>query len=198
MRVYDTYSNEQLVQLLAENDQQAFVTLYDRFHTGIYHYLLSFVKVPCYAEDLSQEVFLKIWAARQRLKLFSSFESYVFRTGRNAAYDFMKKIAADRALRNEIIWHSTTNYIDSSHNVLIEKEYDKIYHEAIGTLSAQGLKVFLLCREEGKTYQEAASIMGISHQTVKEHMANALQRLRNFLAKKTQAALPILIWFWVF
>jgi RNA polymerase sigma-70 factor (family 1) len=198
MRVYDTYSNEQLVLLLSENDQDAFAILYDRFHAGIYYYLLSFVKAPCYAEDLTQEVFLKIWTARERLKLRSSFESYIFRTARNAAFDFMKKIAADRALRSEIISHAQTNQINNDHNRLIEKECDKIYHEAIGTLSTQGLKVFKLCREEGKTYHEAASIMGISHQTVKEHMAHALQRLRIFLAKKTQAALPVLILFWGF
>jgi RNA polymerase sigma-70 factor (family 1) len=198
MRVYDTYSNEQLLHLLSKNDQEAFTALYHRFHAGIYHYLLTFVKSSFHAQDLTQEVFLKIWSARQRINVYSSFEAYIFRISHNAAFDFMKKMAADRALHKEIIWQSQTTTAINHQNDLVEKEYEKIYHDAIASLTKQGLKVFLLCREEGKTYEEAASIMGISHHTVKEHMANALHRLRSFLAKKTLAALQVMVLFWIF
>lgn len=195
MHIYSTYADEQLLLLLADSDQEAFTELYQRYHSGIYRYQLTFVKIPSLAEDLTQEVFLKIWAARQRLKVHTSFAAYIFRTSRNITIDFMQKIAADKKLRNEIILHLQLNFPESSTSQLIAKEYQHLYQQAIGSLPAQGCKVFRLCREEGKTYVEVAGILGISHHTVKEHMTKSLRTLRNFLSQKMDAAVKFMIFF---
>jgi len=195
---YTTYSDDQLLLLLAGSDQQAFTELYHRYHAGIYNYQLSFVKIPSISEDLTQEVFLKIWKARQRLQIHTSFAAYIYRASRNTAIDFMKKIAADRELRNEIILHMQSCFPDSGNSQLQVKEYRYLYKQAIDSLSKQQRTVFLLCREEGKTYEEVAGLLGISRQTVKEHMAKSLRSLRNFLSEKTEAALLIAIFFGLF
>ena len=195
MYIYTTYTDEQLLLLLSDSDQKAFTELYQRYHSGIYRYQLTFVKIPSIAEDLTQEVFLKIWAARQRLKVHTSFAAYIFRTSRNIAIDFMQKIAADKKLRNEIILHLQLDFPESSTNQLITKEYQHLYQQAIGSLSSQGCKVFRLCREEGKSYVEVAGILGISHHTVKEHMAKSLRILRNFLSQKMDTVLKSIIFF---
>src|SRR6185312_12229832 len=100
-----------------------FTALYNRYHTGIYNYLLAFVKIPSLAEDLTQEVFLKIWEARKRLKIHTSFAPYIYCISRNTAIDFMKKIAADRELRNEIILHKQSLFPDDSCSPLLAKEF---------------------------------------------------------------------------
>ena len=198
MKDHSTYTDEQLLLLLAASDQQAFTGLYKRYHTGIYNYQLAFVKIPSIAEDLTQEVFLKIWEARKRLQIHTSFASYIYRISRNTAIDFMKKIAADRKLRNEIILHKQSFLPDSSNGLLLAKEYNHLYKQAIDSLSQQRRTVFLLCREEGKTYKEAARLLGISRHTVKEHMTKSLHSLRNFLSEKTESALLLAISFWLF
>jgi RNA polymerase sigma-70 factor (family 1) len=195
MKDYSTYTDEQLLLLLAGSDQEAFTALYNRYHTGIYNYQLAFVKIPSIAEDLTQEVFLKIWEARIRLKIHTSFAPYIFRISRNTAIDFMKKIVADRELRNEIILHQQSFFGDSGNNHLQAKEYHHLYKQAIDSLSQQRRTVFLLCREEGKTYQEVARLLGISRHTVKEHMTKSLHSLRNFLSEKTESALLLAILF---
>ena len=198
MKDHSTYTDEQLLLLLAGSDQQAFTALYNRYHTGIYNYQLAFVKIPSIAEDLTQEVFLKIWEARNRLKIHTSFAAYTYRISRNTAIDFMKKIAADRELRNEIILHKQSFFPDSSNSQLLAKEYNHLYKQAIDSLSRQRRTVFLLCREEGKTYQEVARLLGISRHTVKEHMTKSLHSLRNFLSEKTESALLLAILFRLF
>ena len=60
MKDHSAYTDEQLLLLLAGSDQQAFTALYNRYHTGIYNYQLAFVKIPSIAEDLTQEVFLRV------------------------------------------------------------------------------------------------------------------------------------------
>lgn len=197
MHNYTKYTEEQLLHLLTDSDQQAFTELYNRYHSGIYRYQLTFVKNPSITEDITQEVFLKIWEARQRLKVHTSFAAYIFRISRNTAIDFMTKVAADKKLRNEIIFHLELNSPESSTNQLISKEYQHLYQQAIGSLSKQERKVFRLCREEGKTYVEVAGILGISRHTVKEHMAKSLRSLRDFLSQKMDTALKIIILFWL-
>ena len=193
MRDYTQYTDDQLVLLLGSSDQQAFTELYNRYHTGIYSYQLAFVKIPSISEDLTQEVFLKIWEARLRLQIHTSFAAYIYRVSRNRTIDFMKKVIADRELRTEIIHHTQSLFHDSNSNQLQSKEDGYLYTKAIDSLSKQQRTVFLLCREEGKTYQEVAGLLGISRNTVKEHMANSLRSLRNFLAEKTEAALLLII-----
>lgn len=198
MDFHSTYTDEQLLQLLSESDQDAFTTLYDRYHVGIYRYQLTFVKIPSIAEDLTQEVFLKIWEARQRFKIHTAFAPYLFRISHNTAIDFLKSIAADQKLRHEIIAHVQLTVPESSSSQLINKEYQHLYQEAIGSLSKQGRTVFLLCREEDKTYEEVANILGISHHTVKEHMAKSLRSLRNFLSRKMDTAIQATFLFFLF
>jgi RNA polymerase sigma-70 factor (family 1) len=198
MKDHSAYTDEQLLLLLAGSDQQAFTELYNRYHTGIYNYQLAFVKIPSIAEDLTQEVFLKIWEARKRLQIHTSFAAYIYRISRNTVIDFMKRIAADRELRNEIILHKESFFPDSSSSQLLAKEYNHLYKQAINSLSRQRRTVFLLCREEGKTYKEVARLLGISRHTVKEHMTKSLHNLRNFLSEKTESVLLLAILFGLF
>ena len=110
----------------------------------------------------------------------------------------MKKIAADRELRNEIILHKESIFPDSNSSQLLAKEYNHLYKQAIDSLSQQRRTVFLLCREEGKTYKEVATLLGISRHTVKEHMTKSLHNLRNFLSEKTESVLLLAILFRIF
>jgi RNA polymerase sigma-70 factor (ECF subfamily) len=198
MSDYTKYTDDHLLLLLAGSDQQAFTELYNRYHAGIYSYQLAFVKITGIAEDLTQEVFLRIWEARQRLHIHTSFAAYIYRASRNSAIDFMKKVAADRELRKEIILHMQPCFPESSYHQLQAKEYRFLYKQAIDSLSQQQRTVFLLCREEGKTYEEVAGLLGISRHTVKEHMSKSLHSLRNFLSGKTEAAMLIAIFFGLF
>jgi len=198
MKDYITYTDEQLLLMLAGSDQQIFTELYNRHHAGIYSYLLAFVKIPSISEDLTQEVFLKVWETRKRLQIHTSFAAYIYRISRNTAIDFMKKIAADRELRSEIILHKESFFPDSHSSQLLAKEYSYLYKQAIDSLSQQRRTVFLLCREEGKTYNEVARLLGISRHTVKEHMTKSLHNLRNFLSEKKESALLFAILFWLF
>src|SRR5262249_6521592 len=118
-------------------------------------------------------------------------------TSRNTAIDFIKKIAADKELQKEIC-NRQLHIIGEDDYQLMTKEYHRLYLQAIEALSPQRRNVFLLCREEGKTYEEAAHILGISRDTVKEHMAKSLRFLREFLADRTELTLLLVIAFDLF
>lgn len=174
-------SEEELVKLFAAGSEEAFAELYNRYHAGVYTYLLRFVKLPDLAEDLVQDVFVKLWELRGRIHVSSSFASYLYRASRNHAINRLKQIASDRAQRERILEHLGHDLSDATVSGQKLQQYERLVKHAIDQLPPQRKKVFVLCREEGKTYAEAAEILGLSRNTVKEHMVHAMRFLKVYL-----------------
>lgn len=193
MLQFSTYTDEQLVQLLQSGDQRVFEEIYERYHKRVYAYLAGFVKDNSLAEDLTHEVFMKIWDMRTQIQVHTSFSSYLFRICHNKAINALEKIAVDNKLRNRVIQHLQAIASTQIQDAGALKEYDQLLENALETLPPQRRKVFLLCREEGKTYDETAALLGISRNTVKEHMVKAQKTLRSFLDEKGDLAFMLLL-----
>ncbi|WEK33824.1 MAG: RNA polymerase sigma-70 factor [Candidatus Pseudobacter hemicellulosilyticus] len=193
MLPYSTYSDEQLFETLQTEDEKAFRAIYERYHKAVYAYLLGFLKDNNLAEEMTHEVFLKIWDIRGKVSLHSSFSSYLFRICHNKAINALEKIAADNRLRQRVLQHLQD--LSSAHiqDTNLLQEYDQLLENALDTLPPQRRKVFQLCREEGKSYDETAAQLGISRNTVKEHMVKAQKALRSFLDEQGEIAFLLLI-----
>jgi RNA polymerase sigma-70 factor (family 1) len=173
----DTYYEQSVIQRLQKGDSDAFLELYNHYHSALYHYVLRFVKSPAIAEDVLQDVFLKIWEIRDRIDPELSFKAYLYRICRNSVFKLLKKISVDEALRLQVMQHFTQSVADADLKILWQ-QYEEILHAAINNLSPQRRKVFRLCREEGKSYEQVANELGISRNTVKEHMVLAMKQIR--------------------
>lgn len=156
-------------------------------------YLLDFVKLPQLAEDLVHEVFMKLWEARERITITTSFSAYLYRISRNKGIDALKKIAKDAALRKEILEWTSPGLIAFGPESKMYTHYEELYRNAVAELTPQRQKIFILCKEKGKTYEEAAMELGISRNTVKEHMVHSLRFLRNYFAERGQLALIVMV-----
>jgi len=173
-------SNEiELIKRLQQSDSEAFLALYDRYHVIVYNWSLKIVKVPTYAEDIVQDVFLKIWQIRDRLNPHQSFPAFIYRICRNKAFTLIKKITTDERLQIQIM-HQLKNVVESTENSTLWHEYEVLLSNAVGKLPKQRQKVFKLCRQEGKSYEEVANELGISRNTVKEHMVMAVKNIKEY------------------
>ncbi len=105
---YSTYADEQLFKLLQSGNEKVFEEIYERYHKSVYAYLLGFLKDNALAEDLTHEVFMKIWNMRGQIELHTSFSSYLFRICHNKAINTLEKIAVDNKLRNQVLHHLQT------------------------------------------------------------------------------------------
>jgi len=165
---------------LQKGDSDAFQELYNQYHQPLYHYVLRFVKSPALAEDVLQDVFLKIWEIRSRIDPELSFKAYLYRISRNSVFKLLKKIAVDENLRVQVLKQFSQSVADADLKVLWQ-QYEELLHAAINRLPPQRQKVFRLCREEGKTYEQVADELGISRNTVKEHMVLAMKLIREHI-----------------
>lgn len=183
------HTETELLTALKNGSESAFTDLYNRYHRGIYMYVLDFVKRPQLAEDIVHEVFMKLWESRERITITTSLTAYLYRISRNKGIDALKKISKDTALRQEVLEWMYPELAGVESEAKMISQYETLYQSAIAELTPQRQKIFILCKEKGKTYEEVATELGISRNTVKEHMVHSLRFLRNYFAEKGQLAL---------
>ncbi len=171
---------KELINRLKVGDTDAYTQLYDKYHPALYAYVLKFVKIPEVAEDILQEVFIKLWEIRKRINSDLSFNAYLYRITRNCVFKLLKKISKDEDMRVDIAY-KLINSVNTADLKLQWQQYEAILNSAISSLPPQRQKVFKLCRQEDKSYEEVAAVLHISRNTVKEHMVYAVRSLKDYM-----------------
>ena len=85
------YDEKDLLNRLKNDDAEAYIQLYDHYYPSLYVYVLRFVKIPELAEDVLQDVFLKLWEVRHRIDADLFFSAYLYRISRNLVFKQIKK-----------------------------------------------------------------------------------------------------------
>jgi RNA polymerase sigma-70 factor (ECF subfamily) len=172
-------SDEQvLLYELSTGREDAFDKMYDHYVHSTYSFVIKFVKSPELAEDLTQEIFIKIWENRSQLSKVKSFRAYLFVTARNHVLNFLRKASNSNVVLTEII----TSYASpQGANEMISREYEQWLHNVLESMSPQMRAVFKLCREQNKSYGEVADLLQISKNTVKKHMVRSMHAIKDRL-----------------
>lgn len=179
MHVSKPYDEKRALELLAQGSEYAFTQVFDHYRPRIYHAALKFLKSRELAEEIVQEVFLKIWRRREELSQVSNFNAYLFAMGRNLIFDSIKKLSEESAASLEFAYGMT--HENSTEKMLLEKQYEELLNEVVEQLPPQQKQVFRLARIEGLSHEVIAEQLSISRFTVKTHMAKALQFIRHRL-----------------
>jgi len=174
-------SNSDLIGLLNEGDIVAFDAIYAQYCHRLYGFVLRYLKNREDTEEIVQEVFLKIWEARQRINSFSSFDSFIFTIAYNSTITLLRKRVTEQKylnnirLRQEIA--STPDLIDE----IQFKELDERVHSLINRLTPRQQEIFRLSRDERLTHDQIAQKLNISSNTVKNHIVATLAFLKSEL-----------------
>jgi RNA polymerase sigma-70 factor (ECF subfamily) len=172
-------SEEEWILALKEGNLKAFNELFDRYGKRLYHFSLGYLKSVADAEEIVQEVFMKIWVNRLELSALKSLESYLFTIARNAILNTIRKSKSEQTYLNYV-------KINPGKNVLLDEELnfnelEKAYHEAIEQLSPRKKEIFLLSRKQSLSNAEIAEKMTISVKTVENQMTLAISEIRKNL-----------------
>ena len=180
MSIEEKYQESKLINLLANDSEYAFQLLYDRHRNRIYRLALRYLKSPLLAQEVVQDVFLKLWFERKKIQSNKPLEAWLFTIAKNTLINRFKKITHD--------WNALHNYTEEippitsgADSRILNAELQGILHSAINQLPAKQKEVYQLTKEEGLSYQEVAYQLQISPLTVKTHMSRALGSIRTFL-----------------
>ncbi len=165
---------------MATGNEEAFEAIYSRYRLPVYHYMLKIVKSPELAEDLEQEVFVKIWEARHRLPGVKAFGAFLFSVARNHTINAMKSVARSNIAMGEILRHFSE--VGYDHEIL-HRDYERYIQKVLKSLPERTREIYRSCKEQGRTYREVAEDIGISSNAVKRHVMNSVSTLKDALEK---------------
>ncbi len=160
-----------------EDDQQAFEQLYRHYYSGLLSYAMTFLENRELAEEVVEDVFVKIWTNRKTLTTISRFSYYLYTATKHTSLNYhskRKKIATDSIdpADNEIF----LDYNDPEISV-IRKENISAIENAINTLPEKCRLIFRLIKDDGLKYKEVAQLLGLSQKTIEAHMSLAYSRI---------------------
>ena len=172
------YSSGQQINQL---DLTSFDDLYYQYHQAVYANIWKMVKLREVAEDILQEVFMALWQNRQKLDA-GKVAGWLFVTSHNKAIKYLKKTQKEQAVSLETTALYNTSYEEPP---ISEEGYNfqlAIVEEAVNCLPARKKAVFILCRYEGKSYEDVAHILGISVNSVKDYLKQSNRFIKTYIA----------------
>jgi RNA polymerase sigma-70 factor (ECF subfamily) len=138
----------------------------------------NIVKNERAAEDIVQEVFIKLWQKREELKIHTNLMGYLYKATVNSSIDYIKNNKNVIPLR-QVNYYQETD--ENAEKRVMQKELSKSIDKALKNLPPKCKAIFVLSRYEGMKYKEIAQHLGISVKTVENQMGIALEKLRTEL-----------------
>jgi len=184
---------DQLAARIRLGDEQAFELFFRKFNIRLCAFANKFLANPEEAQEVVQDMFLKIWEERHEIDPDDSLKSYVFKIVQNLCINRLrrKKVESKYAEIYKLVYLNHQEF--SAHESLLARELEtKIVH-TIHKLPTECRKVFELSRSEGLRYKEIAETLHISVKTVEAQMSKALRSLRLGLTDYISLFIIILI-----
>ena len=176
-------SNESLIiERVREGDEEAFGKLISAYQRRIFNFIRGMVRNNEDAEDLTQEVFVKVFFNIRSLKNATSFKGWLFRIAYNLTLDYIRKKRPQVVDTEE---HIRESYIDAN-NPKQELNRDHLrahVKRCLDLMPEQQRNILVLCDLEGLSYQEISESLNIPFGTVQSRIFYARKKLKEFLEK---------------
>ena len=179
----DNFSEERSPILrLIEGDEDAFCELYATYKNRLIYFAMRFLKSREYAEDVFQDAFTVVWQSRRFINPDASFSSYLYTIMRNRILNQLRNTANEEKLKESILSQALDYTEDTKREVMLNDLKSLISH-ALQQLTPRQREIFEMSREAQLSHKEIADKLGISVNTVQEHISTSLKLIRTYLIK---------------
>ena len=168
--------------------EKAFYTLYTLLFPNLVKYVRQIVKDAFLAEDIVQEVLIKVWRERESLNIIGQVQAYIYKMAHHSSMNKLQHLATSKNRVNRTVSDEEWLFISDSYQVdelIIENmerdDMDALIRQTIDTLPAKCREVFMLSRYDELSNEEIAQKLSISVHTVRVHIYHALEVIRQRL-----------------
>ena len=174
-------SDAELVAAVRVGDVGAFEELFLRYHAALCSFAYHYVQSHAIAEEIAQDALVFIWNRRDSLDLpGDALPRYLYASVRNASVSYLRHRRIEDQSAGDVVALTTAPV--PTDRAVEESELAAAVRDAVAHLPERCRAVFVLHREQGRSYKEVAETLGISAKTVEIHMGRAFKLLRKALA----------------
>ena len=171
-----------LVLRLIGGDEDAFCELYAAYKNRLIYFAMRFLKSREYAEDVFQDAFTVVRQSRRFIDPDASFSSYLYTIIRNRLLNQLRDAANEEKLKESIL-SQALDYTDDTKREVMLNDLKFIISRALEQLTPRQREIFEMSREAQLSHKEIAGELGISVNTVQEHISSSLKIIRTYLIK---------------
>ena len=164
------------IEALISGDEKVFEELFIAYFSKVRVFINGIIKSEDDAEELAQDIFVKIWTTKENIDSNKSISSFIYVMARNAAFNYLKHKVVER---NYMESFDTTDYIVTPEENFFATEKALLLEMHINKMPIQRKKIYKLSREEDMNNGEIAEMLGVSKKTVENQLSLALKDLRN-------------------
>lgn len=181
-----------LVLRLIEGDEDAFCELYAAYKNRLLYFAMKFVKSREFAEDIFQDAFTVVWQGRRFINPDASFSSYLYTIVRNRILNQLRDMTKEDQLKEHILSQAVDATNDTKSEILFN-DLKEIIGRALEQLTPRQREVFKMSRDQQMSHKEIADALGVSVNTVQEHISVSLKVIRTYLTKYSDTTADMLL-----
>lgn len=171
-----------VMTMLAEDNEQALRLLYNRYHSKIYRLSLRYLKSSALAQEIVQDVFLKLWFERKNMKVEMPVEAWLITVAKNKLINQFKKMVNEKNSMESYSLYADQS-VSEAEQKLLKSELENRIQETVNSLPLMQQQVYQYAKVEGLSYSDTAARLNISALTVKTHIARVMEKFRRILLK---------------
>lgn len=179
-----------MIASLKRGSVKAFDALYELYYRRIYGYCLNFTKSRKDTEDIVQEIFIKLWIARNDIQADETLANYIFSIAKNKLISRLRSNIASPHYEDYLDYCETLGREDNS--IIEYREFARFVEEGIKRLPPVQQRIVRLSKFASMSNRDIARLFGISDQTVKNQLVMGLKRIRSYLDSKELIIIAIL------
>ena len=191
MHLHPETEREYLTRI-SQGDEKSFTEIFDAHRNKIYTVAFKLTASVESAEEIVQDVFMKVWKKRATLADIEDFDAWLFIVTRNTVYSFLRSKAA-RDIHVPLTDREMLGLADEADMRLKEKEFQTLLKQAVDRLPPQQKQVYKLNRDEQLSHDEIGRQLKIAPETARKHLQYALRSVRTYLL--THMEIGLLIFF---
>lgn len=171
--------NTTIIKQLSEGDQRAYRVVFEHYYPRVWEFVRRIVKSDTVAEDVAQDIFVKIWERREMFGVeVHSFSNYIYVMSRNAAINALRRMGRITPLVEQSVHAQSDTSLEEDYYA---REKELIIRLAVCRMPEQRRRIFEMSRYMGMDNQTIATTLNLSKKTVENHLTLALKTLRSVL-----------------